>query len=108
MTNYFGVKKIYIGIAETVNPNAGYHEKQIEKKVVLLTKNNDNKYKPLYDDYEYHKLEQVQSIASYLKPKEKSIFGYITEEQLNNAISRTGLKEAKRLTQNNKILKKSA
>lgn len=109
LSNYYDAKKTYIGIAETVNPNAGYHEEQIVKKVVLLTKDEKDKYKPLYDDYEYHKLITVQPVASYLIHNEKGIFGYINEEQLKKAVSRTGLQEAKRLTRdNNKILKKSA
>lgn len=109
LSNHYDAKTTYIGIAETVNPNAGYYEKQVIPKVVVLNKVK-NKFVPMFDDYEYHNVIQSQPAVSYLDAKEKGIFGYITEAQLQKAITRTGLKEAERLNrkEENKILKKVA
>lgn len=104
----YNARKTYLGIVETINPNAGYNESQVIPKVVLLTKEK-NKLKPMFSDYEYHNLLDSQPAVSYLDPKEKSFFGYISKNQLQKAISRTRLKEAERLTkEKNKVLKKIA
>lgn len=106
-SNYYDAKKTYLGFVETVNPDAGYYERQIENKIVILTKTSENTLVPIYPDYEYHNLLQSQPVVSFLPPKDTGFFGYINEKQLRNAIARTGLKEANRLNRpEDKILKK--
>lgn len=108
MPGYYDAKTTYLGIAETVNPNAGYREKQVISKIVVLTKIK-NRLEPMYSDYEYYNLIDSQPAVSYLDSKEKGLFGFINEAQLQKAISRTGLKEANRLTkENEKVLRKVA
>lgn len=108
MPGYYDAKTTYLGMVETINPNAGYYEKQVIPKIVVLTKTK-NRLEPMYSDYEYYNLIDSQPAVSYLNSKEKSIFGYINEAQLQKAISRTGLKEADRLTKaNDKVLRKVA
>ena len=105
MPGYYDAKKTYLGKVETVNPNAGYNENQVVSKIVVLNKTK-NSLTPIYD-YEYYNLKDSQPAVSYLDPNEKGIFGYISEAQLQKAITRTGLKEAERLDEN-KVLKKVA
>lgn len=103
---YYDAKTTYFGFVETLNPNANYNESQVNVKVIILHKIK-NKLVPIFDDYEYYNLIQSQPVVSYLNQKEKLLFGYLTEAQLQKAISRTGYKEANHLNQN-KILKKVA
>lgn len=108
MPGYYDAKRTYLGIVETVNPNAGYNENQVVSKIVIMNKYK-NKLNPIYSDYEYYNLIQSQPAVSYLDSNEKTVFGYISEAQLQKAISRTGLKEAERLNKgNDKVLKKVA
>lgn len=106
LQGYYDAKNTYLGFAETLNPNAGYHENQVIPKIVILCKSK-GKLKPMFNDYEYYNLIESQPAVSYLDPREKPIFGYLTESQLQKAIARTGLKEANRLNEN-KVLKKVA
>lgn len=92
----YNARKTYLGIVETLNHNARYNESQVIHKVILLAKEK-NKLKPMFSYYEYYNILDSQPAVSYLDPKEKSIFGYISENQLQKAISRTKLKEAERL-----------
>ena len=52
MPGYYDAKKTYLGKVETVNPNAGYNEKQIINKIVVLEKNK-GKLTPRFSDYEF-------------------------------------------------------
>lgn len=105
--NRYDIKNTYLGLAETINPNAGYDEKQVIPKIIVLQRVN-NKLVPMWPDYEYHNIIDSQPAASYLDKKESGLFGYITDSQLQKAITRTGFKEADRINRNEKVLKKVA
>lgn len=110
LPNYFDTEKIFLGIADTVNPNANTNENQVVHKVVVLEKKLNAKkinFKPI-KTYEYHKVNKIVPIASYMQDQE--IGWLISEEKVKKIIERTGLSEAKVLDteKKEKVLKKAA
>ena len=101
----YDTAKIFLGFAETLNPNAGINENQTPPKVVVLHKDGVNQ-KPI-KEYEYHYCKRIVPIASYMDPKE--ISWHITTNKINEIIARTGIEEANVIdTDNAKVVKRVA
>lgn len=105
--NYFDTEKIFLGLADTINPNASMNESQIVPKIVVLEKKSQNRMEPI-KPYEYHNVNKVIPIASYMKDKE--IGWFISMGKIEEVLERTGLEEAKVLDiePREKVLKKAA
>ncbi|MBE6147253.1 MAG: hypothetical protein E7168_02840 [Firmicutes bacterium] len=102
---YYDPAKIYFGLATTINPNAGINENQTPQRIVVLKKSK-NTYIPI-KNYEYYYCKSVVSIANYMDINEIGLF--ISEDKINEVISRTGLLEAKVIgmeKDTSKVLKK--
>lgn len=110
LPSYFDTEKIFFGFVDTINPNASSNESQIVPKVVILQKTSkakNAKLKPI-KTYEYHNINKVIPLASYMKDKE--IGWFISSDKVEKIIERTGLPEAKVLDteKHEKVLKKAA
>lgn len=104
--NHFDTEKIFLGLVETINPDATMDERQIVPKVVVLEKGKQS-LKPI-KTYEYHNINKIVPLASYMEDKE--IGWFISKDKINQIVERTGLEEAKVLEtkKREKVLKKAA
>ncbi len=110
LPSYFDTEKIFFGFADTVNPNANGSENQVVPKVVILEKKSKAKNAKLVPikSYEYHNINKIVPLASYMRDKE--IGWLISNEKVQEIVERTGLEEAKVLDieKHEKVLKKAA
>lgn len=107
LPNHYDTEKLFLGLADTVNPNANINENQIVSKIVVLEKKSNAKFEPI-KKYEYHNINKIIPLASYMHDKE--IGWFISDEKVKEVIERTGLEEAKVLNSEKyeKVLKKAA
>lgn len=108
MPNRYDAKTTYLGIVNTVNPNANYGENPIVRKVVVLKKikvKDTFKFVPLLNYSGYYEIIETILAVSNLEQNEKGIFGYLSDDQLNKAILKTGYPEVEILKPNSEVNK---